>query len=93
MNNGERILQILTDMQQDISGVKRDVAGLKQSMSSFEDRLDEQKSIILNLENTMGKRIEALYDGHMLNKEKHDILERRVDDMELRVDKLEIAVG
>lgn len=93
MKNEDRILQILTDMQQDMTEVKQDIAGLKQHMTTFEDRLDEQKSIILNLENNFEKRLDALTDGYVLNKEKHEILERRVDTVEVRIGRLEIAAS
>lgn len=114
MNNEDRILQLLTDMQQDISSLKQSMSSFEgrmssfegrmssyedsiqsfnDRMSSFEDRFDEQKLIILNVENNLERRINALYDGHMLNKEKHDLLEHRADAVDLRVARLEIAAG
>jgi cell division septum initiation protein DivIVA len=98
MENEERILQILTEMQQDMSDIHQDIAGLQRQMTSFEDRmtsfdgrLEEQTvSINLYIENSIGQRLDALYDGLMLGAEKHEILEHRVDAVEKRVDRLEV---
>lgn len=87
MDNQERILHILTEMQQDMQDLKR-------RMTTFEDSLEVQTvSINLNIENNIGKRLDALFDGYMLGSEKHELLERRVDIVEERVDRLVIAAS
>jgi hypothetical protein len=39
------------------------------------------------------RRIEFLFDGHLLSNEKQLKKDRRVDDLEERVEKLEIRAG
>ncbi len=67
---------------------------MKQDITALSEHIDAQVlRLEMKIENDIVKAMRSLYDGHMLNKEKHDILERRVDNIELRVDKLEIATG
>ncbi len=78
MNNEQKILEILTSIQQDISGLKQDVAGLKQETAALrkditilqEDvsclKQESQfiKGVVARIENVHGKKLDALFDGY-----------------------------
>ena len=74
MNNEEKILAILEQMQTDVaelkadvSELKADVSGLKESMENVQEDLAEVKQRVIIIENEHGKDIKALYDGYSMN--------------------------
>ncbi len=52
---------------------------------------EQTRRIEIKLENEVTKRIDSLFDGYKLNREKQWELERRLDALEKRVEKIEIA--
>ena len=85
MNNEEKILALLeqvvtdvSDLKTDVAGLKTDMSGLKTSVASLEVRMDEtaalaQKTAVL-LETEVAHKINLLYEGHEIIKEKLDDL-------------------
>ena len=67
-----------------------DIAGMfERQMQAI---IDSETRINIKIENEIGKKIDALFDGYKLNFERHEELKDRVDSLEERVDRLETAV-
>jgi len=78
MNNEEKILQILTELQQgqietnqrldgmesDISGLKGDMADIKGDMSELKDKVDRIDKTAIRMQQSHGEKLSALFDGY-----------------------------
>ena len=64
MNNEEKILQVLTQMQGDISDLKQGQAKLEQGQAKLKQDVEETKRIVLVIEQEHGESIAALHDGY-----------------------------
>lgn len=67
-------------------------------MEGLENRLnskveDEIRGVKVLIENDVGKRIEALFDGYKLSHEKQWELERKIEELEKRLERLEAKAG
>ena len=63
----------------------------KNTNEKFNSIESEIKSIRIDMENDITKRIDALFDGYKLNHEKQWELERKIEALEKRIERLEIA--
>ena len=81
MNNEEKILSILMNMQDDISILKTNVIEVNEKVDHLETRMDRLETRMDNLENRMDN-LET----------KMDNLETRMDNLETRMDNLENQV-
>ena len=85
MNNEEKILEMLGQMQSDmagmkadLAGVKADMAGVKADMAGMKERIDQidersQRTAVL-LETEVTRKLNLLYEGHGLIMESLDKL-------------------
>ncbi|MBC8537271.1 hypothetical protein [Feifania hominis] len=80
----------ISRLSDDLSQFKRDVANLFERQ--MQATIDSETRINIKIENEIGKKIDALFDGYKLNFERHEELKDRVDSLEERVDRLETAV-
>lgn len=78
MNNEEKILQLLTQMQSDIAELKQE--------SQF------IKNIVVRMENEHGEKLDALFDGYSANFELIDRCDPRITKLERAVEKLSFEV-
>lgn len=80
MNNEEKILEILSQIQQDVSGLKQDVSGLKQDVSGLKQDVSglNQKysnlqqdvtSIKITQETEVLPKIQLLFEAHEINRQ------------------------
>ena len=88
MSNEEKILELLTQMQTDISTLKSgqqeirtDITGIKDRLDRVEDRA--QRTAVL-LETEVDRKLDLLYDGHDAIMERLDKLASRgrVEELE-----------
>ena len=98
MSNEEKILELLTQMQSDISTLKSgqeeirtDITGIKDRLGRVEDRA--QRTAVL-LETEVDRKLGLLYDGHDAIMERLDKLASRgrVEDLENDVVLLKDAI-
>ena len=73
MNNEEKILKILEQMQADISGTKSDIADMKGDISGTKSDIASMKGDIADLRQTVakieidhGQSLAALHDGYKM---------------------------
>lgn len=81
MNNEEKILEMLTQMQEDISGMKSDISALKSAQAQTQDDLHRVKAY---LELDVEKRFDAVNEGIDAILEKivpEDRMEKAEDDI------------
>ena len=98
MSNEEKILELLTQMQTDISTLKSgqqeirtDITGIKDRLDRVEDRA--QRTAVL-LETEVDRKLDLLYDGHDAIMERLDKLASRgrVEELENDVVLLKAAI-
>lgn len=98
MSNEEKILELLTQMQTDISTLKSgqqeirtDITGIKDRLDRVEDRA--QRTAVL-LETEVDRKLDLLYDGHDAIMERLDNLASRgrVEELENDVVLLKAAI-
>jgi polyhydroxyalkanoate synthesis regulator phasin len=66
----------------------------EEMIAHISEMLEAQTTkMTLLIENTIAKRLDSLFDGYMLTREKQIRLENRVDSLEDRVDRLEGQAG
>jgi len=102
MNNEEKILEMLTEMKSDISGLKSDVSGLKSDVSELKavqaeqgKKLDEidkrsERTAVL-LEGEIGPKVQLLFEAvstHAQTLEKKE----RVDRIEETLDQKAVVL-
>lgn len=75
-------------LKQDVSGLKIGQESLKQDVSALKDG---QLKINVKLENDIGKKLSALFDGHKLNTEKIDHISETVDDIDATMTAVDIV--
>jgi len=106
MTNEERIIEMLSAMQSDISGLKQDVQGLKEGQSKLEaaqtrqeiktdtiaEELQQTKEILVRFENEYKQDRGGLFDGLDLLKDKANRIESKVDIIESRLDNHELHI-
>lgn len=87
--------QDVSDLKQDVSGLKEGQASLKQDVSGLKEGQVSLKQDItkinINLENNIGKKIEALFDAHAIDSEKIDQIAKTVDDVQSSIVAIDIA--
>lgn len=66
-------------LQQDVSGMKSDISSLKTGQESIQGQVTKTN---ITLENDVGKKLSALFDGHQLNTEKLNHISKTVDDID-----------
>ena len=107
MNNEKKILEMLGNIQGDISEMKGDIAELKENVAVLNSDIAEQKvglkelnarfdtleRIVLRMEHDHGEKLSALFDGFIQLSTKWD--EINDDTIELRNDRdsHEIRIG
>ena len=86
----EPIQKDMFDMKTDISGLKegqkslrQDVSGMKSDISTLKDG---QLKTNITLENDIGKKLSALFDGHQLDSEKIQSIKDTVENVEKAID-------
>ena len=85
MNNEEKILSMLENMQTDISGLKQDVSGLKQDVELLRGEVEQNKNFLLRMEYDHGQKLAMLLDEHTADF-------RKIDDHDVRIVNLEDTV-
>lgn len=60
MTNEERILSLLTSMQEDMSGMKEDMSSMKEDMSSMKEDIETLKADMASVKS----RLDALEEAH-----------------------------
>ena len=98
MNNEEKILEMLTQLQTDMAGMKTDMAGMKTDMDGMKEQLDRvdersQRTAVL-MEADIAPKLQLLYEGHGAIMESLDRLatKDRVDELEADIVVLKTAV-
>ena len=66
MNNEDKILAILANLQADMAGMKADMSGMKADMTEMKADLQDVKTRVIIIENDHGQSLKALHDGHKL---------------------------
>ena len=91
MNNEEKILELLVQMQSDMAGMKADMAGMKERIDQIDER--SQRTAVL-MDADIVPKLQLLYEGHGAIMEKLDKLatKDRVDELEADVIVLKTAV-
>lgn len=81
MNNEEKILGLLAEMKSEMSEMKSEISGIKEKLEEVDQRSIRTQVL---LETEIRDKIQLLFDGHELIKEKLDELapRNRVDDLE-----------
>lgn len=94
MTNDEKILEILMQMQsdisdlktgqskleQDVSGLKTDVTALKSDVADLKTGQERLSQNLVNLENELVPKVTALFDGYTLRGEQIDNLKTHIDE-------------
>lgn len=78
----------LKSIQEDISGIKADVSGLKSGQEALQEQVTK---INIELENEIGKKLSALFDGHQLDTEKMDFIKDSVENIETTLEVTDIV--
>ena len=106
MNNEEKIISILGQMQEDLSGLKNDVAVLKEGQAALKDDVAVLKedvavlkddvainrSMLARVEIEHGKKLQALVDAQVGYEETYKWREPRIVKLEQEVELLNIQV-
>ena len=87
MNNEEKILQILEQMQGDMSDMRGDISGLKTDVSSLKT---DVKQLQITQENVTNKNIQLLMEAQHDNARKLDTVQATLDDMAPTVTALDV---
>ncbi len=82
MNNEEKILDLLIKLSEDMTDVKSKVGGI-------ETRLDKLENQVTVMENDLGNKINALFDGYLSNTESVNRLADTVHRMDSQMEKHE----
>ena len=106
MNNEEKILQALTQMQGAISGIQGDVSGLKTDVSSLKegqakleqrfDKLDSKMSnidhAVIRIENQHGDMLRALFDGREIINDNMNIIKEEIEYLKTISDRNDMSI-
>lgn len=81
MNDNELLQAISEMMDKKLEPIKQDISKLK----------DGQLKINITIENDIGKKLSALFDGHQLNTQKIDHISETVDDIDASITAVDIV--
>jgi uncharacterized coiled-coil protein SlyX len=108
MTNEEKILQMLSEMNDRITNIDERVTSMDEHMADMSEQMtnmdvrlthveSEVVKINITIENDIMKRLNLLTDGYILTHEKQYEMEskfgRKTDALEKRVEALEIKAG
>lgn len=68
----------MSGLKREVSGLKSEVSGLKSEMSEVKGRLSGVEKTVLRIEHDHGDKLSALFDGYQQNSEKLDRIEAEV---------------
>lgn len=98
MNNEEKILEMLVQMQSDMAGMKSDMADMKSDTAGMKERIDQidersQRTDIL-MEADLAPKLQLLYEGHgaIMDILKTLATKDRVEELEADIIVLKTAV-
>lgn len=98
MNNEEKILEMLVQMQSDMAGMKSDMADMKSDMAGMKEHIDQidersQRTAIL-MEADLVPKLQLLYEGHgaIMDILKTLATKDRVEELEADIIVLKTAV-
>ena len=80
MTNDEKILEILMQMQSDISDLKTGQAKLEQDVADLKAGQEQLSHNVVSLENELVPKVTALFDGYTLRGEQIDNLKAHFDE-------------
>lgn len=86
-----RMQQLEQRMQQQIQGVRNEMSNMKGEMETMME--DKIRGVKVLIENDIGKRIDALFDGYKLTHEKQWELEHKIELLEKRLERVEQKVS
>lgn len=91
MTNEEKILEMLVQLQTDVSGMKNRLGSMEEQMNQLDDK--SQRTAVL-LETEINHKLDLLYEGHGMIMEHLDKLasKSRVEELESDVVLLKDAV-
>ena len=92
MNNEEKILQILTQMQGKLDTLEQGQKNLEQKVDNLEQGQRNLEKIVLRMEQEHGEKITALFDSYSVNLNLTKEMEPRVVKLEDRVDDHDLAI-
>ena len=72
----ESLRQDVTGLKEGQESLRQDVTGLKEGQDSLQNQVTK---INIKLENDIGRKLSALFDGHQLNAQKLDHIGKTVD--------------
>lgn len=95
MNNEDKILSLLEQMNQRLDNLEDGQSGLVQRLDKMDDRLDKVENELQFVKNTttrieleQGKMLGLLYDGYLANTETLNEHTEALNRLENKVDKL-----
>ncbi len=65
---------------------------MKQGFTNLENKIEDNRKAIVGLENRLGGKIDALFDGYKQNTEAINRLETKFDALSEKVDKQEVEI-
>ena len=88
----DRMMEVMPQQKEDLMEVMQQQADTLMGMMETKIQTS-QREVMVFVENSVGKRIDSLFDGYKLTHEKQWELEHRMERMEQRLSALEHKVG
>jgi chromosome segregation ATPase len=79
-------------LKEDVNILKEDVKGLKEDVNILKDDVKNLKSDVVRIETKLDEKTKALYDGYVLNHEKLEVIEIKIDKLTDKVDRHDIKI-
>ncbi|WP_028306411.1 hypothetical protein [Desulfitibacter alkalitolerans] len=92
MSFEDKILNYLAEIHQKITGIENEVAGVKAEVAGVKAEVADIKKTVINIENSHGEKLSALFDGYEHNTKSIKELSKDVKSLEKRVATQEIKL-